>query len=55
MTKVLNFTSVAAAPVSERLACGLLDSHCENGLARSQRANQKAMIPGALKPTGLRS
>lgn len=41
MTKVLNFTSVAAAPVSERLACGLLDSHCENGLAISRTINKE--------------
>lgn len=32
MNKILNFTAVAAAP-AERLACGLLDSHCDNGLA----------------------
>lgn len=36
MTKVLNFTSVAAAPVSERIACGLLDSGCVHGLAISR-------------------
>ncbi|UGO51933.1 hypothetical protein DIENCEPHELON_63 [Klebsiella phage vB_KaeS_Diencephalon] len=32
MNNILNFTAVAAAP-AERLACGLLDSHCDNGLA----------------------
>ncbi|UVX30856.1 hypothetical protein S8a_00037 [Klebsiella phage VLCpiS8a] len=32
MNKILNFTAVAAEP-AERLACGLLDSHCDNGLA----------------------
>lgn len=32
MSKILNFTAFAAAPAG-RLACGLLDSHCGNGLA----------------------
>lgn len=32
MNNILNFTAVAAAP-ADRLACGLLDSHCGNGLA----------------------
>ncbi|QGJ86750.1 uncharacterized protein [Enterobacter phage ATCEA85] len=32
MNKILNFTAIAGAPI-ERLACGLLDSHCDNGLA----------------------
>lgn len=44
MTKVLNFTSVAAAPVSERLACGLLDSGCVSGLEISHEIKKEIAL-----------
>lgn len=44
MTKVLNFTSVAAAPVSERLACGLLDSGCVSGLEISREIKKEIAL-----------
>lgn len=44
MTKVLNFTSVAAAPVSERLACCLLDSGCVSGLEISREIKKEIAL-----------